>query len=563
MESLIDDCLRMVFKLVNLNDRASLRSMNKRFKAVCDSIPIRKLIVSERMAAKAGQLAYTNEEYAYADTASCFDLRKLFKNPVLLKQMTRLRVLAITGTRLPATQLDLTKFNELDYLSLSQVLLDSPKVLESPNLRYLILDQVYMKTVDELNERMGRLTMFGPSFRNETISVHAFGFDYLKSKNLKYLKLRGKRALEFKFFEYCIRDKLFDSLDELDVLIDDLKPILLAAQSCPNMNAINMITPHDHFFHLIQTTDMSDFFARIKKTNLKVYFYGIEFNQSSFSEVKNFVEQFNFATQEDNLEWVVSKPLLKAIKKLAKNHDVTRFYPLITQVSIRLPCGEFLKEAALFQKLVNCDTLYFDMDDHPDAHLMKYFDYFTRLKCLRVGIHGLRDYNMSNALLNELPKRCPSIMVLLFDCRDPKTNFDFLFEFPQLSTIVLKTEFAFDQTTYVELIRKLKKTLFRLDVCYVAPSNLNREKLRVFKKRVLSCIRKRPDSDKVDFKLNIYTRNSGAPQIGELSFVRCHFRPHELDRVMIHEEEKLYHWARMIKTKAAGFTTSVLRVGRQ
>lgn len=557
LDEIVDDCLLLIFKLVNLNDRASLRLVSRRFRAVCDHIPINKLIVFERMAVETGKLQYTNELYDYEDTASCFDLPKLFQNQALLKQMAHLRVLAITGTRLPATQFDLTKFDELNYLSLNQVLMDSPKILHSPKLKHLVIDQVYMKTVDELNERMAQLSVRGQSFKGETISIHMFGFDHLRSKHLKYLKLRGKGAPEFEFFDYCARNKLFDSLDELDVMIDDLRSILVAAEHCPNLNAINAITPHGQFFNLTHSTDMRDFFARIQKSNLKVYFFGIEFNQRSISELSNFVEQFEFAVQVDNLECRISKPLLETIKKLAKNYDLNRFYRMISQVSFRLPCGEFIEEAGFLRKLVNTETLYFDLDDHPDDGLFKFIDCFPKLRCLRIGIHGLRDYNMSNKLLKEIPKRCPRILVFMLDCKDPKTNFDFLFEFQQLSTIILNASFAFDQSTYVKLIRKLKG-LFRLDVRYVAASNVNRDELRSFKRLVVSCIEERPSSNHLDFKLNIHTKKSET-KIGDLMFVRCHFKPKLLDCI-IEEEEKLFHWSRLIQMKAAGFVTSIMRM---
>lgn len=114
-----DHCLLMVFKLVNLNDRASLHLANQRFKTLCDSISINKLIVFERGAVVAGKLPHTYEAYGYEDTASCFDLQKLFDNPTLLKQMRRLRVLVIYGIRLPATELKLnTVSDRLEYLLL-------------------------------------------------------------------------------------------------------------------------------------------------------------------------------------------------------------------------------------------------------------------------------------------------------------------------------------------------------------------------------------------------------------------------------------------------------------
>ena len=87
----LSDSLLVVFKLVNLNDRNSLRLVNSRLKALRDTIPITKLIVFEKLSVETGKLLYTKEAYGYEHTINCFDLQEPFTSPTLLKQMRCLR----------------------------------------------------------------------------------------------------------------------------------------------------------------------------------------------------------------------------------------------------------------------------------------------------------------------------------------------------------------------------------------------------------------------------------------------------------------------------------------
>lgn len=352
IKMLDDDCLLMVFKLVNLNDRASLRAVNKHFKQLCDSIPINKLIVYERAAVETGKLIYTDEAYGYEDTASCFDLQKLFTNKTLLKQMQRLRVLVIHGNRQPATQFDLdAKFDQLDYLMLHQMYLHRPTILQSSQIKHLILELVYLKGVDELNSQLTRLAISGPSFVGDTLSVHAFGLDHLQSKGLKFLRLKPNRPLEFDFFNYCVQNKLFDSLEELELMIDDLKSLLLLSENCANIKVINAITPgHYELFEAIAATDMQDFFRRTRK-DLKVYLFGIEFNKSTVDGMQEFLRKFEGSKMRvncANLECEIDSSLHNEIKEFEKSHDLTRFYRLVGQLFF----FDQIKDPDFFKKFV-------------------------------------------------------------------------------------------------------------------------------------------------------------------------------------------------------------------
>lgn len=560
MDLLDDYSLLMVFKLVNLNDRASLRATNKRFKALCDTMKINKLIVFERVSVVIGKLLYTEEDYGYEDTVCCFDLNKFFGNETLLKQMQRLRVLVIYGNCLPATKLDLkVNFDKLDYLQINQVIMKSRQVLQSSQLKHLILEKVFMNTEDVLNEHAIRLNTSGQAFAGDSFSVHAFGFDNVRSKQLKYLCLNHDRPIEFEFFDFLVGSKLFNALDELEVTIDDFNSLILPSEYLKNIKVINAVIGIVEFFELISTTDMEDFFPRIRN-DLKIYLLGIEFKRETADELQQFLVNFhdNIQVNCSKLELKINKPLYEAIKQFEEKHDLSRFYRLVTELFF----ADLIEDVEFLKKFVNCETIRFDLDDVKDVpgayhqkELAKYYHCFPNLKCVRVEIHGLREVRLKDSFLNEIPRRLPRLTLFALDCKNSDANFDFLFNFKYLASIRLNTAFPFDQSVYIELIRRMP-CLFRLDVCYVSTSAVDREQLRSFKERVLECLAERK-LDNLDFKIDIHKKNHDQTS----SFVRYHLKHKEFEYPLLPEEQdKLYRWSNFIHVKATNPYFSIHRV---
>lgn len=188
----------------------------------------------------------------------------------------------------------------------------------------------------------------------------------------------------------------------------------------------------------------------------------------------------------------------------------------------------------------SCETIRFDIGAEPEADFPEYYDLFPNKKCVRIGIHGLREIKFSNAFLNEIPKRCPRIFVLMLDCKNKALKFNFLFKFEQLASIVLNTAFPFDQSTYIELIRKMKR-LFILDVRWVSTS-IDRAQLKSFKERVTACLSEEKPNNDLEFKIEIHKKKTE-------SFVRYILRPKELP-IPVDEEEKLYAWSKVAQMMA-------------
>ena len=219
---LSDDVLLTIIGNLNLNDRVKLRFVNRRLKCLCDSLPINKLIVFNGLPAVPGKLKYTGEEYTLIDTVDVDDLSKFFRNSTILKQLANVKTLAIESTNPKAFGLR-TKFDQLEYLSLTHLLFKDVTILNSPKIKYLILDHCYFKPVDETEQIVGRTLSRGP--QDESYSVFMYQLEHLKSRNIKYLNLMS--ACEHNLFAFLMSNRLLNTVEELELSLYDFGELLL------------------------------------------------------------------------------------------------------------------------------------------------------------------------------------------------------------------------------------------------------------------------------------------------------------------------------------------------
>ena len=106
MDILKDDEWLVIFKMLNLNERANLRLVTKKFKCLVDTIKITKLIIYIEMLPLPGQLMPTNEPFGLQDTVQVYDINKFFSNPIILDQMKPIRQLVIKGTYYKQVQIE-------------------------------------------------------------------------------------------------------------------------------------------------------------------------------------------------------------------------------------------------------------------------------------------------------------------------------------------------------------------------------------------------------------------------------------------------------------------------
>ena len=280
-----DYILLEIFKFLNLNERANLRLCNKRFRSLCDSILVNKLIIYEKLPPVSGtlkQIAGTNEHYHLIDTVEVRNLAKFFKNKIILNQMRNVEKLVVYGLNPVSIEIN-NCFTKLSYLMLSNVLLkNSSQILKSTQIQHLILDHAYFRSTLELAELVQR-----NSKTNQFYSIPMYGFDSIVQKNqIKYLCL--KSVVEHEFVIYCVENHLFDSLEELDVHFKDLASINYLNKNCASLKRISCLVGEDVMRFYMKIQDLSFNLVELAdklRCDLEVYLFGVLFNKQTLDSI--------------------------------------------------------------------------------------------------------------------------------------------------------------------------------------------------------------------------------------------------------------------------------------
>ena len=256
MDTLNDDELLIIFKMLNLNERTHLRLLSKRFKCLVDTIKIYKLIIYQQLPALAGHLAYTDEPYGILDTVEVYDLDKFFNNPTILDQMKPIRQLVIEGCGNKITINLNATFGKLNYLRVQGITFTSSSLLQSTELEHLILESTFQ--VD-------------PSKHGIPVSAFKYQFNELKSGKIKYLKMR---AVEFEFLEHCVKNGIFSSLEEIDITFFNFESLLLLNIGCPALKIVNFQVGEDKKA-LFREVDVIQWTSEQLRDDLSVYLFGM------------------------------------------------------------------------------------------------------------------------------------------------------------------------------------------------------------------------------------------------------------------------------------------------
>ena len=240
MDILNDDEWLIIFKQFNLNERTHLRLVSKRFKSLLDTIKITKLIIYERWPAVPDQLMHTDEPFSIQDTVEVYDLNKFFNNPIILEQMRSIRQLVIEGCS-NEKEINLnTAFTKLNYLRLQGVVFTNSSLLQSTELEYLMLNFVFLNSMEKCNANLNEIEQFGLSDYSRSPSVFSYQFNELRSRKIKYLNLNFIYK-ESEFLSYCIEHGLFSSLEQIDVSFFDFESLILLNDRCPSLKRVNCL----------------------------------------------------------------------------------------------------------------------------------------------------------------------------------------------------------------------------------------------------------------------------------------------------------------------------------
>lgn len=490
MENIADSILLLILKELNLNQRAKFRLINKRCKALLDSIQIKKLVVFERLPPlpPSRPLDYLAEAYDLKDTVQVYDLGKFFGNHVLLKQMRSLEILVIRGIEEQAmslkSQFELnTVFEQLNYLSLHHVLLTSGQVLRSPKLKHLILDGCALRSKEQIHAKIEELKSRQDPSDDSSLSVFMYALEELSSRDLRSLKITLET--EYCLYLYLKRNELLRSIEELDVVISDFD---LTFEFIVN-NFVSLKR-----LHCLIGTETSTLLEKAEAVHLErlagklrddlcVFICGIPFRRSDALLVIEFLKTAGDMVTIENakLEFTGFSATYQMLNKFETRTDLTHFCKKIDRFKVH---DTRILNNKLFARLSNCQAL--DLALHHNAKpLTNFFEAFPAIKAIRISCFDWL-VKIGNEL-DQLPLHCGQVEQLSFDnWNNKKLNFNFLFKLKRLRMLACYQYLPMDQTVFLLLIKVLKH-LECIDVCFIRPTDLKDEQLSAFKRSVVDC----------------------------------------------------------------------------
>ena len=250
-------CLKLIFKQLNLNEQANVRLASKRFKKLCDSIEIRKLVVYENAKRSVGKLAYTGQAYGLVDGVTVFDLQKLFNNRKLMRKMrSSLETLVIYACYLNAETNEYklkSRFSELRHLELYNISITSSDIVEhSKKIECLVLHNVVLKSKKFFDVKMRNYEarikdhwakkdqfLFIEDRGNTSPMFLFLGLEAFQSPNLKYFSTNFAFDMPA-FFIDCINAEVFKSLVQIDLVAYDLCNLGLLIEKSPYLRVIKL-----------------------------------------------------------------------------------------------------------------------------------------------------------------------------------------------------------------------------------------------------------------------------------------------------------------------------------
>ena len=538
----------IIFKMLNLNERANLRLVSKEFKSIVDAIKITKLIIYEKMLALPGQLKHINEPYGLQDTAEVYDLNKFFNNPIIRGQMKSIEQLVVYGLEKGQDIGSKFEFKKLTYLELSKVIFTRSDLLKSNEIQYLILDDSYFKPMQEIYRKINQINLRNEYEANDSPSVFMYQFMNLKSKNIHYLKIT--HLLELKFLNYCVENDLFSSLEEIDVVLTDFDSLIYLNDQCPTLKTVHIRIGLEFgdFIDRVNQVNLGELKSKLRK-DLSVFLYGVPFNQTNAEAVIDFLKQFSLTMRvnESKMEYAIMRPTYDCIKRFERDHDLTKFYAMI----YLLHFDRQIVDNEFFKKFINLKALVINLTEKAKPNVLNnYLSTFANLEHVMFMAPEI-DTVYSNETLDLLPKHCKRLNYLNVECRK-EIDFKFVLNLPRLKGLIIRSCFAFDESIYLQLLKR--KFLIMTDVCFVRSDDLSREKLKAFKDRVSE----RLEGGKLEFKINIH-RRKGA---GEL--IRYVLKEKDEDDIPLEEddEDRMFYWCKHASVTANYPYVTRLKISR-
>lgn len=514
MAALDDNTLLTIFKQLRLDQRASLRLANRRFKLLCNSIEINKLVIYHRGEPKPGRLKFNLPSYGLQDTVYVYDLQKFFENEqIVRRQMRRIETLVVQGdTYACSSPIKIGhRFEQLNYLELAHVEIVTSEILKSKQIKYLAL--------------LDRSCLIR---QNCSLGSPAFEVLGLASLASKVKCFSSDLQVDSTFVSRCVQSGLFDSLEQLELNAENLTDLPYLSERCRSLRVLRW--SNACLSTVLPCLTESGLAAIVKRlrADLCVYIFGVPLNQQTASFTPAFFRQLSgcLQTSEDGLAITINPQIYKFLNSsIEKHHQLSGFFSQIGNIYL---AGEIPMNRQLFRHFRDCSSLYFG----GSSDVLQFLDAFTRLKSIHLG----PTHAYGNDLLFSIAKKACDLEELKFvhlsESRicEQRLDFGFLFGLRGLRrlTALLRNPIATD--TFIGLIKELKH-LVLLDVRFLRSNGEpSRERLSEFKKEVNRVLEKKRKG--VVFKIEIHSKD-GYQFIRYLFATKCNVREmFEIERSM-------------------------------
>lgn len=528
-----DDCLKLIFEEFSLSERANLRLVSKRFKKLCDSIEIRRLVVFENAARSPGQLVYSGEKYELEDTISIGDLNQLFNNHQIIQQMQHIETLVIYACHenCEVNEYELSeRFTELRHLELYNINFTTSDIVAfSKSLECLKLYNVHLKSKEfftvKMNDYVAKMgaymskkeeylskkdeLWFVDDRGNSSPTYLFLGLEQVISGSLRYFSTNLAWDMS-RFFADCINSGIFESLEWLDLVAYDLEYLGYLIEKSPQLKVIHLkfYKLSTLFEQLASESDWANIASQFR-ADQSVYLYNLLWNRQTSAGLFRFLSDLSrikipgnadvlSLTGEGELNFIVLSSVYKHLSGRAEAELTKR---LFEAVDILQTTSELVrKDKQFFELFRNCVKINLDVS----SPSIEWLDAFPKLTTLRLEFQMI-EYDEEILSPIEDCARLQNLMITL--CNNVST-FDFLFELRGLRSAELQLLHPIDQVAVLQLIRELKY-LQKLDVCFVKSNSMTKAELGAFRKSVNSTFRKKFKEKGLRFVVEIYTRPTG------------------------------------------------------
>ena len=241
------------------------------------------------------------------------------------------------------------------------------------------------------------------------------------------------------------------------------------------------------------------------KTYRFPHLIGIPFNKASARPIADFISQLGTSLKipRSVLVLVITKQSYDQIIRFERDHDLSRFYPLVKTVAISF----MVNDVNFMNKFNHCEEVIFNLKESPEL-FFNCVDLFSRVKDVSfLTFDGGSTYG--NEIFDLLPKYCGGRLMMLTIHHTNKINFEFVLGLVTLTRLNLRLCFPIEQCEFMQMIRTLKHLVF-VDIAYVIESTDSKRKdeLSKMKREVNDCLVNELKRPAFEFKIEIHRKKN-------------------------------------------------------